>query len=41
LNVFIIHLATDILMQNAVKEIMSKNLETIDVTQNAQEAAKR
>ncbi len=28
-------------MQNAVKEIMSKNLETIDATQNAQEAAKK
>ncbi len=28
-------------MQNAVKEIMSKNLETIDGTQNAQEAAKK
>ena len=28
-------------MQNAVKEIMSKNLETIDVTQNAQEVAKK
>ena len=27
-------------MQNAVKEIMSKNLETIDVTENAQEVAK-
>ena len=28
-------------MQNAVKEIMSTNLETIDVTENAQEAAKK
>lgn len=28
-------------MQNAVKEIMSTKLETIDVTKNAQEAAKR
>jgi CBS domain-containing protein len=28
-------------MQNAVEEIMSKNLETIDATQNAQEAAKK
>jgi CBS domain-containing protein len=28
-------------MQNAVKEIMSTNLETIDVTENAQQAAKR
>ncbi len=40
-NIFIIHLVTGILMQNAVKEIMSKNMETIDVTQNAQEAAKK
>jgi CBS domain-containing protein len=28
-------------MQNAVSEIMSTNLETIDVTENAQDAAKR
>lgn len=28
-------------MQNAIGEIMSKNLETIDITENAQEAAKR
>ena len=28
-------------MQNAVKEIMSRHLETIDVTENAQEAAKK
>ena len=28
-------------MQNAVKEIMSTRLETIDVTKNAQEAAKK
>lgn len=28
-------------MRNAVKEIMSANLETIDVTENAQEAAKK
>ena len=28
-------------MQNAVKEIMSTNLETIDVIENAQEAAKK
>ena len=28
-------------MQNAVKEIMSTKLETIDVTKNAQEAAKK
>lgn len=28
-------------MRNAVKEIMSVNLETIDVTENAQEAAKK
>ena len=28
-------------MQDAVKEIMSRHLETIDVTENAQEAAKR
>jgi CBS domain-containing protein len=28
-------------MQNAVEEIMSKNLETIDVTENAHEAAKK
>jgi CBS domain-containing protein len=28
-------------MQNAIKEIMSTNLETIDVTENAQEAAKK
>jgi CBS domain-containing protein len=28
-------------MQNAVKEIMSTHLETIDVTENAQEAAKK
>ena len=28
-------------MQNAVKEIMSTNLETIDVTENAQQAAKK
>jgi CBS domain-containing protein len=31
----------DIPLQNAVKEIMSKHLETIEVTQNAQEAAKK
>jgi CBS domain-containing protein len=28
-------------MENAVKEIMSKSLETIDVTENAQDAAKK
>jgi signal-transduction protein with cAMP-binding, CBS, and nucleotidyltransferase domain len=28
-------------MQNAVKEIMSTRLETIDITKNAQEAAKK
>jgi CBS domain-containing protein len=28
-------------MQNAIKEIMSTKLETIDVTENAQEAAKK
>jgi CBS domain-containing protein len=28
-------------MQNAVREIMSRNLETIDVTENAQDAAKK
>jgi len=28
-------------MHNAVKEIMSKSLQTIDITQNAQEAAKK
>ena len=28
-------------MQNAVREIMSTNLETIDVTENAQDAAKK
>src|SRR5215212_3651346 len=28
-------------MQNAVKEIMSTNLETIDVTENAQQASKK
>jgi CBS domain-containing protein len=28
-------------MQNAVKEIMSTNLETIDITENAQTAAKK
>jgi CBS domain-containing protein len=28
-------------MQNAIKEIMSAKLETIDVTENAQEAAKK
>ncbi len=28
-------------MENAVREIMSKNLETIDVTENAQDAAKK
>jgi signal-transduction protein with cAMP-binding, CBS, and nucleotidyltransferase domain len=30
-----------IIMQDAVKKIMSTNLETIDVTENAQEAAKK
>jgi signal-transduction protein with cAMP-binding, CBS, and nucleotidyltransferase domain len=32
---------TNIFMQNAVKEIMSTHLETIDVTENAQGAAKK
>jgi CBS domain-containing protein len=41
LNIFIIELISDIFMQNAVKEIMSTHLETIDVTENAQEAAKK
>jgi CBS domain-containing protein len=41
LNIFIIQLISDMLMQNAVKEIMSTKLETIDVTKNAQEAAKK
>jgi CBS domain-containing protein len=41
LNIFIIDLITGIFMQDAVKEIMSRHLETIDVTENAQEAAKR
>jgi CBS domain-containing protein len=41
LNIFIIQVTTDIFMQNAIKEIMSTNLEMIDVTENAQEAAKK
>jgi CBS domain-containing protein len=41
LNIFIIDLITGIFMQDAVKEIMSRHLETIDVAENAQEAAKR
>jgi CBS domain-containing protein len=41
LNIFIIQLIPDMFMQNAVKEIMSTKLETIDVTKNAQEAAKK
>jgi CBS domain-containing protein len=41
LNIFIIELILDTFMQNAVKEIMSTHLETIDVTENAQEAAKK
>ena len=41
LNIFIIELITNTFMQNAVKEIMSTNLEMIDVTENAQKAAKR
>src|ERR687891_112781 len=41
LNIFIIQLIPDMFMQNAVKEIMSTRLETIDVTKNAQEAAKK
>jgi CBS domain-containing protein len=41
LNIFIIGLISDIFMQNAVKEIMSTHLETMDVTENAQEAAKK
>jgi len=32
---------SSIFMQNAIKEIMSKHLETIDLTENAQVAAKR
>lgn len=41
LNIFIIQLIPVMFMQNAVKEIMSTKLETIDVTKNAQEAAKK
>lgn len=41
LNIFIIQPIRGTLMENAVREIMSKNLETIDVTENAQEAAKK
>jgi CBS domain-containing protein len=41
LNIFINPLISDMFMQNAVKEIMSTKLETIDVTNNAQEAAKK
>jgi CBS domain-containing protein len=41
LKIFIIQLIPDMFMQNAVKEIMSTKLETIDVTRNAQEAAKK
>jgi CBS domain-containing protein len=41
LNIFILEIITGIFMQDAVKEIMSRHLETIDVTENAQEAAKR
>src|ERR671916_1678381 len=41
LNNFINPLISDMFMQNAVKEIMSTKLETIDVTSNAQEAAKK
>ncbi|MDQ3837515.1 MAG: CBS domain-containing protein [Thermoproteota archaeon] len=41
LNIFIIQPTRGTLMENAVREIMSKNLETIDVTQNAQDAAKK
>jgi CBS domain-containing protein len=41
LNNFINPLVSDMFMQNAVKEIMSTKLETIDVTSNAQEAAKK
>jgi CBS domain-containing protein len=41
LKIFIIQLIQDMFMQNAVKEIMSTKLETIDVTRNAQEAAKK
>jgi CBS domain-containing protein len=41
LNIFIIHLTRGTFMENAVKEIMSKSLETIDVTENAQDAAKK
>jgi CBS domain-containing protein len=41
LNIFIMEFITNIFMQNAIKEIMSTHLETIDVTENAQVAAKR
>jgi CBS domain-containing protein len=41
LNILINPLISDMFMQNAVKEIMSTKLETIDVTSNAQEAAKK
>jgi CBS domain-containing protein len=41
LNIFIIELIPDTFMQNAVKEIMSTHVERIDVTENAQEAAKK
>ena len=41
LNIFINPLISVMFMQNAVKEIMSTKLETIDVTSNAQEAAKK
>lgn len=41
LNNFINPLVSDMFMQNAIKEIMSTKLETMDVTSNAQEAAKK
>jgi CBS domain-containing protein len=41
LKIFIIQSIIGIFMQNAIKEIMSTKLETIDVTKNAQEAAKK
>jgi CBS domain-containing protein len=41
LNIFIQELIIDTFMQNAVSEIMSRHLETIDVQENAQEAAKK
>ena len=41
LNIFIIQAIRGTAMENAVREIMSKNLELIDVTENAQDAAKK